>query len=267
MGNSYKLFEIIPFGITDVIDLLIVTIFLYYLFLLFRGTRAVQMFWGFVILFLLYSVSSWWELVVLTWLFSTLLKIGFLSIVIIFQPELRGGLTRIGSMASNLSFRKIFFHPNSYANVIKEIIETAEDLSLKKYGALIVLEQNVGLKNYTDTGIRMNAHVSSQLLKTIFFPNTPLHDGAVIIHGDRVRAAGCTLPIITIQEDNQMSNKVGMRHKAAKALTNESDAVVVIVSEETGYISLAYRNKLLLNISSKQIEEKIHTIIEETQEQ
>ncbi|MGL1935734.1 MAG: diadenylate cyclase CdaA [Fibrobacterales bacterium] len=267
MNDSYKILDIIPFGITDLIDLSIVTIFLYYLFILFRGTRAVQMFWGFVMLFVLYTISTWWDLVVLSWLFSTLLKIGFLSIVVIFQPELRGGLTRIGSMAGSLSLRKIFFHPNTYHDVIKEIIETAEDLSLKKFGALMVIEQNVGLKNYTDTGIKMNAAVTSQLLKTIFFPNTPLHDGAVIIHGDRIRAAGCTLPIITIQEDSQISNKVGMRHKAAKALTNESDAVVVIVSEETGYISLAYRNKLLLNISSKQIEEKIHAIIEETQDQ
>lgn len=258
--NDWRLFEIIQIRLADLMDIFFVSVVFYYLFLLFRGTRAVQMFFGCAFLIILWMVASWWGLHGVTWLFSNLATVGLVALVIIFQPEMRGALTRIGQMISQADLRKVFFHTSGMDKVLSEIITAVQDLARNNYGALIVIEKRVGLRNFMDTGEHLEARVSSQLLRTIFFPNTPLHDGAVIIRRDRVAAAGCILPLpVGAEQDSGM----GMRHRAARALASESDALVITVSEETGFISVAYRNTFRRKLTIKELEGEIKRHLDE----
>ena len=266
MNFTPTFFEIFHFTLADLVDILIVSIFFYYFFQIFKGTRAVQMLFGFAVLFGLNVVSNWWDFQVVNWIFTNLLTIGVLSIVILFQPELRRALTRIGSSASHFNFRSLLFHPDELQSMVKEIVTAMEELSSNRCGALIVFEQKVGLKTFIDTGTKLDAAISSRLIKNIFFPNSPLHDGALIINQNRLSAAGCTLPILAAGDDPK-GKKFGMRHKAAKSLSGESDALVVVVSEETGDLSLAHRGKLISNLTSVQVRHKILTILQESGEQ
>jgi diadenylate cyclase len=263
MFEGFKLFNVIDVRMTDVIDITVVSIVFYYLFLLFRGTRAVQMFFGFAILIVLYFISLWWDLRGVSFLFSNLAAVGVISLVILFQPELRGALTRIGQSASQTSFHKLFFHSNESDNLVSQVVIAACDLSRNRIGALIVLEQKVGLRNFIGTGVEIDARVSSQLIKSLFFPNSPMHDGAVIISHNRIAAAGCILPVQTAIE---LDEDLGMRHRAARALASESDALIVVVSEETSTISLAFRNSLLRNLNAESLEKEINNRIKENVE-
>jgi diadenylate cyclase len=260
-GDPLTLFGVIDFRLADVLDILFVATVLYYLFLLFQGTRAAHMLFGFVLLLSVYLLSQWWELKGVSWLFSNLATVGVVALVILFQPELRGALTRLGQTASKAHIRRFFFEEESLDEMLWEVREAVDELSRKRYGALIVLEQQVGLKTYVDTGEPINSRVSARLLQTIFFPNTPLHDGAVILHKDRILAAACVLPVQTVPEAGD--ENMGMRHRAARALTRESDALVVIVSEETGHISLAWRNNMNQNLAPEMLEEQLRGLLYE----
>ncbi|NLB63713.1 MAG: TIGR00159 family protein [Fibrobacter sp.] len=255
MLESFKLFGVIDIRFADILDLFFVSVFFYYTFLLFRGTRAVQMFFGFAILILGWFVARWWGLHGVTWLFAKLSTVGVVVIVILFQPEIRGALARIGQTASQFNLKRIFFHEDRVEILINEIVDAVQELSRNNYGALIVLEKFVGLRNFEDTGQPIDAQVSSRLLRSIFFPNNPLHDGAVIISQNRIKAAGCILPMSALS--TEIDSSLGMRHRAARALTAESDAVVIVVSEETAIISIAYRNTLRRRLSLKELEEEL----------
>jgi diadenylate cyclase len=222
--------------VVDAIDILIVTLLLYRLFSLMRGTRAVHMFFGLIVLFVLSVVAQWMHLIAVNWLISSLRTVWVIAFVIIFQPELRRALALLGQ--NPLLSR--FVHMRE-SGVIPEIVKSVQDLSDRKTGALIVLERDQGLKNFQETGTPIDARVTAELIGTIFTPASPLHDGAVLIQGDRVIAAGCTLPL---SQDERIAPALGMRHRAALGLSEESDALVIIVSEESGSIAYAQGGKL-----------------------
>jgi diadenylate cyclase len=220
----------------DALDILIVSFLLYKLFTLMRGTRAVHMFFGLVILFILSVIAQWANLMALNWIISSLKTVWVIAFVIIFQPELRRALASLGQHR----FLSRFFTVEE-TGVLPEIIKSAARLVDKGIGAIIVLEKDMGLKNYIETGTKIDARVTAELLETIFSPTSPLHDGAVIIQNDRVAAAGCILPLT---QDQRLSVSLGTRHRAAIGLTEETDAIVIVVSEETQAISYAQAGKL-----------------------
>ncbi|MBQ3777832.1 MAG: diadenylate cyclase CdaA [Fibrobacter sp.] len=251
----FKLFGIIDVRMADILDILLISVILYYIFLLFRGTRAAQMIFGGFLLILAWLIAQWWELHTLVWMLSNLATLGIIAIVILFQPEIRSALTRIGQSVSKVDLRNILFHASGLDDIAQKICSAVQDLAKTKTGALIVLEKRVGLKNYADTGELLNARISSRLLRALFFPNSALHDGAVILNCKEIVAAGCILPMPTGNADGDAG--YGMRHRAAKALAAESDALMIVVSEETGKISTAYRNNLRRGLTPKELKAEI----------
>lgn len=258
--HNFLLFGVIPVRLADLLDVTLVSIVFYYAFQLFRGTRAVQMFFGFALLLLGWMVAHWWHLHGVEWLFSNLATVGLVALVVLFQPEMRGALTRLGQTASALSLRRLLFHDSRSDFVIREIVEAVQDLSRNNYGALIAIEKQVGLRTFADTGTPIDAQVSAKLLRSLFFPNSPLHDGAVIVSGERIRSAGCILPLPATADSE---SHFGMRHRAARALAAESDAVVVVVSEETATISIAYRNSFRRKLSLKELDAELQRHLKE----
>ena len=251
----FKLFGIIDVRMADILDVLLISVILYYIFLLFRGTRAAQMIFGGFLLILAWLIAQWWELHTLVWMLSNLATLGIIAIVILFQPEIRSALTRIGQSVSKVDLRNILFHASGLEDISQKICSAVQDLAKTKTGALIVLEKRVGLKNYADSGEYLNARISSRLLRALFFPNSALHDGAVILNCKEIVAAGCILPMPTGNAEGDAG--YGMRHRAAKALAAESDALIIIVSEETGKISTAYRNNLRRGLTPKELKAEI----------
>lgn len=229
--------------ILGVIDVLIVSFLLYKLFTLMKGTRAVHMFIGLIVLFMLSVLAQWMELLGLNWIISSLRTVWVIAFVIIFQPELRRALASLGQQRFLSRFLSV-----QETGMIPEVIKSTMRLSDKGIGAIIVLEKDMGLKNYIETGTRVDARVTAELLVTIFTPPSPLHDGAVIIQNDRVAAAGCILPLT---QDQRLSAALGTRHRAAIGLTEETDAIAIVVSEETHAISIAQGGKLKRKIDTK----------------
>jgi diadenylate cyclase len=245
-------------GFRDVVDLLLVALFLYYFFQLFRGTRAVQMVLGFALLVLIWAGAEWAGLRGVQWLFSNLLTVGVVSLVILFQPELRGALTRLGQIASQKGFGRLMLRSDPTEELVESIVLAVRDLSRDRWGALIILERHVGLRSVVDTGEPMDSSISPVLLRSIFFPKNPLHDGALVIHQHRIIAAACTLPMAPAETEER---RMGMRHRAAAGLAQESDAVAVVVSEETGRISLAIRNRFERGITPGQLRRELLSIL------
>jgi diadenylate cyclase len=224
------------------IDIALLSILIYRLLLLIRGTRAVQMFVGLLTIILLAITADWLDLGGLKWLISNLKTVWVVAFLILFQPELRRGLAQIGQSR--------FFAPlvtGTRFAVLGEIVKAVEAMAEERIGGLIVLERTMGLRNYVETGTRLDAAVTAELLLTIFTPHTTLHDGAVIIHGDRVVAAGCILPL---SQNPRLSQAIGTRHRAGLGLAEETDAVVVVVSEETGAISIASDGRLIRRLDA-----------------
>lgn len=227
-------------GLIDIIDIGIVA-FLFYKFLgLMKGTRAAQIITGLFLLFFISFGAFWFELEGLKWLITNIATVGIIVFVIVFQPEIRGALAQIGHAKM---FRRFYGYQEQKA--LDGLIHAANKLSELRFGALLVIEKNIGLKNFVQTGRPLNAELSSDFLVTLFTPYAPLHDGAAIIRGDVVLAAGCTLPLTAKPEYEKL---YGMRHKAAIGVTEISDAIALAVSEETGGISLAYNGELQRNV-------------------
>ena len=220
----------------DALDILIVAYVIYRIALLIRGTRAMQMVLGLVVVGVAFVLSQMLGLFTVNWLLNNFLGSLIVILVVIFQADIRRALTRVGS-PSLLGFRV----SNDGAVAAKEVAAAAAWLSARRIGALIVLEREVGLSEYAESGRPIGARLSAELLETIFMRGTPLHDGAVIIKGDEVIAAACLLPLSTNPEETL---GLGTRHRAAVGITEESDALVVVVSEEDGTISLARRGRL-----------------------
>lgn len=222
--------------IVDVIDVLLVAYLLYRLFSLMRGTRAASMAFGLIALFMFSVIAQWFNLIAVNWLVSSLRTVWVIAFVIIFQPELRRALANVGQNRFLGRFVRV-----SEIGVIPQIVRATQQLADKRVGALIVLEKDMGLKHYAETGTAVDAKVTAELLGTIFTPPSPLHDGAVIVQNDRVVAAGCILPLT---QDQRVSQALGTRHRAALGLSEETDAIIIVVSEETGTIGYAEGGKL-----------------------
>lgn len=232
--------------IIQAIDILIVALIFYLAFLSIRGTRAVQLLWGVgLVLFVLVTVSSFFQLTTLNWLIKNSIPALLVSIPVIFQPELRRILERLGRAGGIMTLPLGTDNGETEIATIDEISRACARLAERHYGALIVLERNTGLQDYVDTGVRLDAVVTAETLVTLFFPNTPLHDGAVIIRSNRVCAASCILPLAEAIPDYP---KLGTRHRAAVGITVDTDALAVVVSEQTGTISISQGGRLIRSL-------------------
>ncbi len=241
--------EFLRFGIKDLIDVLIVSFIIYEALKLMKGTRSAQIIVGLFLVFGVAFVSYWFQLEALSWLFSNLATFGLIVLVVVFQPELRGVLAQLGQRRM---FRR--FVQLERKKSLEEVSRAAQRLAELRYGGLIVIERRTGLRNFAESGKMINADLSSELLVTMFTPYTPLHDGAVIISGEYIIAAAASLPLTT----NQRYRKLyGMRHKAAIGVSEVSDAVVVVVSEETTAISIAFNGILETDIKKSDFRDKL----------
>ncbi len=233
------------FTLIDLIDILVVSFFFYRALLFLKEARSIQLIIGLFMVLAVSFLAFWFELHMVKWLFSNILIAGIIILAVLFQPELRRALARLGQS------RLVRFIINPELKSKADAIVTATGkLAEMHYGALIVFERNVKLENIIESGKPLNSDISSELLQTIFTPYTPLHDGAVVVRGNQILAANCTLPL----SQNPVYHRLhGMRHKAGVGATEDSDAVVVIVSEETGQISYAHDGRLYRDIDPHEL--------------
>ena len=239
--------------ISDAVDILIVSYVIYKLLMLIRGTRAVQLLKGIIVVVLAWVLSTFFNLQTLRWMMEQVFTFGVLVVLIIFQPELRRALEQLGR--GTLFGRSHTLEEQRATKLVGEVVKAVNYLSSRRIGALIVLERETGVTDYIETGITMNASIRSELLINIFIPNTPLHDGAVIVRGDKIMAAGCYLPLT---ENPFISKELGTRHRAGLGISEISDCITVIVSEETGQISLAMNGELVRNLAEETLIAKLY---------
>ena len=223
--------------VTDIIDIAIVAFVIYKLFSLLRNTRAEQVLKGLIFVLFFASIADILNLNTVSWVMNQFLTVALVFIIVVFQPELRSALERLGRGRSLFSSEKIQRDERS----IDELVSAMSSLSRQKIGALVVLEREVGLSDIIESGTKLDSDISSELLINIFIPNTPLHDGAVIIRKNTIAAAACDLPL---SSSNTIAKELGTRHRAAIGISEKSDCLVVIVSEETGNISVAENGKI-----------------------
>jgi len=247
-------------SISSVMDILAVSYIFYKAYMLIRETRAEQLLKGIIFIILLIPVSSFFNLTMLNWILTKTLTIGVLSFIIIFQPEIRRALEHLGRSAFN--DKHILEDDETMEKVVSEIVNSAESLSKSKTGALVIIEQLTGLGDIINTGTQLDAVVSSALLENIFVVNTPLHDGATIIRNNRIVSAGCFLPLTS---NNDINKKLGTRHRAAIGISENSDALIIVISEETGTISLAVNGVLTRNYSKERLKDILIRIIKKRQ--
>lgn len=242
-----------------IIEILILWFVIYHIMLFFEGTRAISVLRGIVIVLVAFFLFEKLNLQVLNWLFTKLFAISIIAILIIFHPEIRQGLARLGQ-------RHLFspaLREEELDYMLREIGIAADSLSKNKIGALISIEKNDPLSGYIESGVSVDARVSAELIEAIFTPNNPLHDGGLIIQQGRIAAAGCLFPL---SEDKELNRIFGTRHRAALGLSEETDAVVIIISEERQDISLVYRNRLYKDLSREDMLLKIKEVIKLTKE-
>lgn len=244
-----SLFELVT--LRDVIDIALVAVVFYNLLLLIRGTRAVQVLLGLVFFAGIYWAAGLARLETLETILSGLLIVLPFAVIVLFQHEMRRGLANFGRNPLLTTFGS---HQLT-ESTIHEVVLAASALSTQKTGALIVLQRLEGLRNYVENGIRIDSRVSFDLLINIFTPGAPLHDGAVIIYDNRIAAASCFLPV---KLDSEVSSEVGTRHRAALGISGESDALAIVVSEETGGISLGVNGELIRNLDSKSLRNHLY---------
>ncbi len=250
--------------ISDIIDVLIVAVIFYYMINLIRETRAMQLVKGIVFLFAVFFLSQWLKLNALNYILGGAMQIGAFAVVVIFQPELRNLLERMGRFkVGNI----IDFAADTTEDELDRLIESVTlatvNMSSTKTGALIVIERTTRLGEFINTGTMLDANVTSGLLENIFVPNTPLHDGAVIISNNKIATAGCVLPLTA---NNNLSRELGTRHRAAIGLSEVTDAVVIVVSEETGKISIALNGSLTRNLSGDSLAKALKKVLNRNQE-
>lgn len=233
----------------DVFDILLVSFLFYKLFQLVRGGRAFQMVVGTLLLVLLFFASRWADLTAVNWLLrNTLAYIGF-AIIVLYQQELRRGLANLGRAPL---FR--FLNPTSSKGTLDEVAFSLLTLAERRVGAILVLERDIGLRSYVEAGVMLDAVVTYDLLLSIFNPKSPLHDGAVVIQGDRAAAAACFLPISI---NPQLGKELGTRHRAAIGISEDTDAIAIVVSEETGLVSFMEDGAVISGLDAKQLRSKL----------
>lgn len=238
-----------------ILEILFIWFLLFGLIRFFQGTRAMQVLLGLMILAGIFNFAKWLDLHVVNWVLTKLFAVGVVALLIIFQPELRRALARIGQN----TFRGAFLKKGG---TVDEVVQACEHLSRNRIGALLAIERDMGLKNYIESGIAMDAKISAELLITIFLPTTPIHDGGVIIVGDRLASCGSLFPL---SQNTEISRTLGTRHRAAIGLTEENDAVCVIVSEETGAISVSVHGKLTRDLESEGLKRVLLSLFRTTE--
>lgn len=243
------------FNPTSALDILIVTLLFYSMLMLVRGTRADQVLRGVILLFIFFSLmAAAFHLTMVDWLLHNSPVVLLVAIPIIFQPELRRALEQVGRTSALINRPLSTLSTPLQTTTSDEIVDAVRRLAERHYGALIVLEGTTGLEDFVRSGVKVDGDVTSDLLVTIFFVHSPLHDGAVIIRGDRVLAAGCVLPL----SDNPNAMGHGTRHRAALGLSEQTDAACIVVSEETGAVSVARGGHLIANITPDRLDRYIH---------
>lgn len=243
--------------LTTVLDITITALFIYWVFSLIRGTRAVTLVIGVTILLGIYALAQFLELRLFTQLLQAGAVVGLFALVVVFQPELRRGLERIGRVG-NFGWLFAPATERRIEHVAGEVATAAAALSRERHGALIVLERETGLEEIAETGVMLHADLSSELLLTIFAPRTALHDGAVIIRNDSVLAAGALLPLT----DMELSQRFGTRHRAALGITEDTDAVAIVVSEENGQMSVVERARIVRVPTEAQLARALAALLE-----
>lgn len=227
-------------GYEFILEILILWAIFYTAYLLFKGTAAEQVFKGIIVIAFVIMLTRGLNLVIINWLLTRLLAISVIAFLIIFQPEIRRGLARIGRLG-------IF---SGEWEILEEIAKAAVVLCKRRVGALIAIEREIGLRRYVESGVSIDSAVTSELINTIFSHNTPLHDGGIIVSEQRIEAAACLFPLT---QNPNIPKTMGTRHRAALGLSEETDAVIIVVSEETGGISLAVGGKMTKDIDPKEV--------------
>jgi diadenylate cyclase len=244
------------FSLKDALDIILAAVLVYYLLLLVRGTRAFQLLKGLVVYGVLILLADLLNLHTFLWILRLMLLPGVIVLIILFAPELRLVLEQIGR--GRLMPVLHAMEKEEISRIVNELVSAASAFSREHIGALIVIEGHVGLNDIIATGRRIEANISTELLRTIFYPGTPLHDLAVVIRGNKVMAAGCLLPL---SERDNTTFALGTRHRAALGLAETSDAFIVVVSEETGAISLAHESRLFSNLSDDTLKAKLLNLL------
>lgn len=243
---------------TDIAEIIIIAFLLYHLMVWLKHTRAWVLFKGIIIILIFLLIAAMFQMTTILWLFSKLVNIAVIALIVIFQPELRSALEHLGrknilTMFFNFDFQKSGAQRYT-EKTINELVKASFEMGKAKTGALIVVEGDMMLNEYVRTGIQLDAAISSQLLLNIFEHNTPLHDGAIIVRGDRVVSATCYLPL---SDNMNLSKELGTRHRAAVGISEVSDSITIIVSEETGTVSLAEEGMLHRDVSQEYLKKKL----------
>jgi diadenylate cyclase len=238
----------------DVVDILLVSVLIYELLLLIRGTRAVQMALSAGFLIGLFFVSRWFDLETVNWVIRNLAPYVGFAIIVLFQADIRRALAHFG----RAPFFKYFERATSADESIEDLVVAASTLAARRIGAIIVIERQIGLRNYIEGGIPLDATITYDLVATIFQPGSPLHDGAVIVQGDRIAAAACFLPLSI---NPKVSRELGTRHRAALGITEENDAIAIVVSEETGAITVALAGALERGLTPESLRDRLRALL------
>ena len=244
--------------ILDLIDIGLVAFFLYRMFLLIRGTQAVQLMVGVLLLGLVGLLANLLDLRLLSWIFRNAAPAILIGVIVMFQPEIRRALDQVGRIGF-IGRPLAHYNLQIFNRMIDEVIRATTKLTQRFTGALIVFEKETGLENYANSGIRINGELTAEFLEAIFFPNSPLHDGAVIVRGNRIIAAGCLLPLA---EEGTVRERMGTRHRAGLGLSMQTDAVVLILSEELGQIAVAHEGKLLRNLDPDRLRQVLGSLLQ-----
>jgi diadenylate cyclase len=254
MPNLIELVETLPIGWSDIVDIALVSIAIYEFLKLIRGTRAVQMVFGSALIVALFYVSQWARLGTVNWAIRNLFGYVVFAAIVLFQTDIRRALAHFG----RAPFFRYFEKSQSDDETIEEIVVAATMLASQRIGAIIVIEREIGLRNYIESGIPIDATLTYDLLVSVFQTSSPLHDGAVIIQEDRLAAAACFLPLTV---NPRLGKELGTRHRAAIGLTEEVDAVAVVVSEETGAISLALDGQIERDLDQDTLQQRLRTLV------
>ena len=246
------------FGWNNILDIAIVFVFMYYLLVLIRGTRAVQLLLGVLVLVVIYGLALVLQLTLTKLVLQAVLAVAAFAIVIVFQPELRRALGQLGQLGP-LNRLLAPTDEEEVDLIVDELTRAALLISGARHGALIVVERGTGLQDYTETGVPVNGRLSAELLASIFMVRSPLHDGAVIVRGKQILAAACLLPLEDTQE--RASHRYGMRHRAALSISSQTDAIVIVVSEETQGISIASSGRIIGGLDEERLRRVLSSLL------
>ncbi len=249
MTRIWEQLQFLRPGWTDLVEILIVAFLLYRILVVIQRTRAMQIMLGVVLLAFTYGVARLLDLILVRTLLEAAFQYGAIAALVVFQPELRAALARLGQNRMIRAFQRL-----EGSRVADEIVEATERLARARHGAIIAIEQEVGLGEYAETGSPVEAPVSAEMLVTIFTPYSPLHDGAVLISGDRIRSAGAILPLT---QSPVIDRSLGTRHRAALGLSEETDAIVIVVSEETSQVAVAHGGTLERAVATERLRDVI----------